>query len=542
MADASPSTTPDPAAPSSSYNHMAPYWNKVGAILAGVDAMRHTMYSSVYGPHMAVPNLRQLNRGRTGPESPYLPRFENETTEDYTRRRLHAPMTNIYSDISANLASKPFSKTCELDPSASKQLKDLQQNIDGQGNNLHVFASSYFKDAIDKAVDWILVDYTRVPPGATLADERTMGARPYWVHVSAESLVAVYSKFLNGVEVIYHARISEVGEDQSGYGEETFERVREFNREPIVDAEGRVLAYGQASWVLWEKQEDDQTKKSSWVPIDGGILSIGIIPLVPLVLGRRKGASWRIEPPMRDLVDMQIEDFQQESNLKAVTEMTAFPMYSGNGVSPPKDEQGNLLAVPVGPRGVLFAPMSQDGRHGEWKILEPAGASLTFLQTKLEKHQTEMRNLGKQPLTTTNLTVVTTANVAMKAHNAVQAWALRCKDALEQAWKITAMWVGSKESPTVKIHTDFLPDLEGKKPDMILKAEQQAIISKKTAREELHRTGVLSDDFVPEDEEQRLAEEQQGLEPEVQYDPVSGLPIAPKLVPPALTPAPAGLN
>jgi hypothetical protein len=49
-----------------------------------------------------------------------------------------------------------------------------------------------------------------------------------------------------------------------------------------------------------------------------------------------------------------------------------------------------------------------------------------------------MRNLGRQPLATANLTVVTTANVSMKAHSAVQAWALLLKDALEQAWRSPA--------------------------------------------------------------------------------------------------------
>src|SRR5262245_13941652 len=106
--------------------------------------------------------------------------------------------------------------------------------------------------------------------------------------------------------------------------------------------------------------------------------------------------------------------------------MTAFPMLVGAGVPQPAD--GSLLEVPVGPRGVLLAPLGTDGSHGDWHYIEPTAQALTFLQTDLEKLRTEMRALGMQPMATANLTVVTTANVSMKASNAVQAWALALKD------------------------------------------------------------------------------------------------------------------
>jgi hypothetical protein len=61
---------------------------------------------------------------------------------------------------------------------------------------------------------------------------------------------------------------------------------------------------------------------------------------------------------------MQIEEFQQESNLKSIKELTAFPMLAGNGVSPPdKRADGSEVIVPVGPRAVLFAPPAWTARH-----------------------------------------------------------------------------------------------------------------------------------------------------------------------------------
>lgn len=521
---------------------MAPYWHKVSAVLGGVDAMRATAATSVAGPHIPVPTLSQLNRGAAGPVSPFLPKFPNETGPDYEVRRSSAPMTNIYDDVSSNLSSKPFSKTCELTDGSAADLKKLQEDIDGQGNNLHVFSRTLFKAGLDKAIAWVLVDYTKVPLGATLADERDMGARPYWVFVPAERLLAVYSKFVAGKEVICHARIYEPCTEQRGYGEAQYERVRVFNREPLLDSLGNIYAFGPAVWELWEERDADASQsaaaiaagaqataaKKTWVPVDGGFVTIGIIPLVPFVTGQRHGTSWRVTPPLRNIVDMQVEEFQQESSLKHTRELTAFPMLTGNGVSQPKNDQGEALAVPVGPQSVLFAPMSESGQHGSWAFIEPAATSLVFLSGELEKLQNKMRELGMQPLMSANLTVITSANVALKAHNAVQAWALGLKDALEQCMRITCAWLGRpKEQPTVNVHTEFLVEVEDKGPDYLLRGQQQGIFSKLTVREELKRRRVLSDDYEPEDEDERIASEGDSLTGEEQIDPRTGLPVAP---------------
>jgi hypothetical protein len=78
---------------------------------------------------------------------------------------------------------------------------------------------------------------------------------------------------------------------------------------------------------------------------------------VPFVPVGRHGMSWKVKPAFHDIAYMQVEEFQQESNLKTIKELTAFPMLSGNGVTPPPMAR----SVPVGPRAVLFAPMGGDG-------------------------------------------------------------------------------------------------------------------------------------------------------------------------------------
>lgn len=529
-----------PKTPSSDYTSMMRYWQMVEAILGGAEKLRQPVgvgvTMGIAGPPTPPSVLSNLNRDVQVGAFEYLPKFENEADQDYQRRRRNAPLTNIYSDISRNLASKPFSKTLELAEDTPYQYKKLAENIDGQGNNLHVFASETFKAGLDKGFDWILVDYTKVPPGSTLADEQGIGARPYWVRIQAERMLAVYSDFLNGNEIFVHARIYEPTVQRVDYIEQLVERVRIFNREPIFGDvpdinQGLVIGYGLPTWEVWECQivqtteNGKTTSTETWTMIDDGNVTIGFIPLVPFRTGRRYGTTWKVDPPLRDVAYMQIEEFQQESNLKAIKELTAFPMLTGNGVNPPTEGGGQIT---IGPHKVLFAPPNSDGRPGQWAFIEPSAESLNFLKNDLEALRKGMKDLGMQPLTDANLTVVTTANVAAKAHNAVQAWALGLKDSLQQAWKFTAMWLNQKDEPLVNVHTDFGVDQEAGTELVSLQAAQTAgVISKRLQFEEMKRRGVLSDDADWEEDQQQAAEEQQGeqLQPEKMIDPVTGHPL-----------------
>lgn len=529
----------DPSKCSSDYDYCSHYWKIVSDILAGVEAMRANAIESgrIGGNPIAFLNqtTQQFAQARVEEiQSPYLPRLPNEPWNEYERRRRNAFLTNVYSDISNNLSSKPFSKDCSLNDKTPDDIKKIAENIDGLGNNLHVFAADVFKTAMDKGITWILSEFTKVPAGATLADERNLGARPYWVHIKPEKLIAVYSKFLKGQEVIFHARIDEPCTELNGYNEETYKRVRVMEREPVVNELGEIIDFGAATWALYQENTDRDPKTgkdvTTWDIIDFGVISIGVIPLIPLILGKRDGTSWRVQPPLCDLGYMQVKLFQMESNLDYTKELTAFPMLAGDGIAgtiPGQDGTSTPLVVPVGPRAVLFAPPDGNGKAGSWKFIEPAGGSLTFLQKDIDSHKMEMRDLGMQPLSAANLTVVTTANLSLKASNAVQAWALKLKDMLEQTWKITGLWTSDKTEPEVVVFTDFGVKIEGTDIADIAAAQTDGVISKHLRFDEMKRRGVLMEEADWDKDEEEKAKEQsnQVLTPEKLIDPVTGHPM-----------------
>lgn len=474
---------------------MLPYWDAVDAILGGTATMRAA-------------------------GAKYLPRFPMEDKEDWEFRRVNAKFTNIFRDIVENLAAKPFTEEAGVGEKSSERVKELAEDIDGKGNHIHVFAQSTFFNGIAYAIDWILVDYSKnVPENATVADEKRLGVRPYWVHVPAKRVIAVYSDTVSGKEILTHVRIREDVVERVGYGEVVKKRVRVFDR-----AKGEDGAYAPATWELFEEQKD-KIGNVTWASIESGKVTIQVIPLVPFTTGRRCGSAWELTPSMLDAADLQIELFQQESGLKHAKDNTCFAMLSANGVEEDKDASGKPVNLRIGPNAVLYAPPRDSGSPGSWSFIEPQTTSLKFLAEDIEKTKQDLREIGRQPLTaqTGNLTVITTAFAAQKGNSAIQAWTLNLKDTLEQAFVLTNLWLKDSTPVEVKIDTDFDVGLDDDKgPDRLLAMRASRDLSARTLWHEMQRRGTLSPEFDADAEELAIASEVPDLS---ETDPETGEPM-----------------
>jgi hypothetical protein len=64
----------------------------------------------------------------------YLLKLTNESVDDYRLRRKFAPFTNIYRDVSRNLASKPFGRESKLD-GAAQPFIDLEAFSEGRSSD-----------------------------------------------------------------------------------------------------------------------------------------------------------------------------------------------------------------------------------------------------------------------------------------------------------------------------------------------------------------------------------------------------------------------
>jgi hypothetical protein len=467
---------------------MLPYWNKTDDLIDGIDALRA--------------------EGET-----YLPKFPDEDPTDYKFRLSCTKLTNIYSDIIDGLASKPFEEPVALikgengEETAPAAISDFTQDVDGAGNTMTVFASQTFYTAVNSAIDWIFVDYSKRDPSVrSVADARRVGQRVFWSHVLARNVLWVQSAIIGGEEVLTYFKVYEPGKP---------DHIREFTRG----------ADGVVTWILYEYRETTQATADGttrFFEIDRGEISIGEIPFVPLVTGRRIGRSWKILPAMRAAADLQIELYQQESDLKYAKKLTAFPMLAANGIAPPMNPDGKTVKkIAVSPARVLYStPDSATGKVGSWSYVEPNSESLKFLAEDIKDGQQALRELGKQPLTAQagNITVITAAVAAGKAKSAVKAWAYKLKDALENALLMTAKWMNVQYDPIVHVFVDFDEYMEGEDIDALLTMSDKGKISDETLYEEMKRRTVLSSNFTTERERQRLLKQLPGDGPDTEPD------------------------
>lgn len=474
------------------YEMMYPFWEMVQTLLDGQSAM--------------------IAKGEK-----YLPKFVRESDKSYKHRLKNAKFTNLYRDIVDGLSAKPFQKEVQIkEGSASDAIvgaveKDEQQrdyrsgglieDIDGKGNHLHVFLADTFFNGIAYAVDWILVDKAPTPDNATIADERRLGARPYWVHIRAIDVIYIETARIDGKEQVVHFRIRERASVRQGWKEVIVNRVRVFNRDKLAPG-----LYANALWELFEEKDDGAGKKE-WVRIDGGSVGIGVIPVVPFITGRRKGSSWQFHPPTQDIATLQIKHYQYESNLNCTKEAAAFPILAGNGVTPDTEEDGTTIKeLEIGPGSVLYAPPNETG-NSAWTFIEPSSESMKFLAEDIDNTERQMREIGRNPLTNEsgNLTVVTTAFAAGKGNSAVQAWANDLEDAAESALQLTTMWLGDTSEPEVIVYKDFSIDLETDvAPDMLKFMRGNKDISRKSMLREAKRRDWLSPEFDAETDEKEI--------------------------------------
>jgi len=442
--------------------YMVPYWDKVEAILGGLTTIRQ------------------------GGEK-YLPRFPKEPQEDYNYRLSVSKFTNIYRDVVEGLATKPFEEEVSLigGESIPDEFIEFIEDVDGTGNNLTTFSALTFFNGINYAIDWILVDYPVVPDGTVLnrAEARARNLKPFWSHVMARNIMELETEVVGSKEVLTYVRIYEPGMNNESSTERVFRR------------DGNV--------VTWEILAGGET-------VESGTLSIPVIPMVPFITGRRDGKTWNFYPAMQDAADLQITLYQDESALQYIKTLGCYPMLAANGMKPELDENDKPVPVTIGPMRVLYGLPDGSGGHGEWRFIEPSANSLEFMKKDISQTKQDLRELGRQPLTalSTQLTTVTTSIAAGKARSAVTAWALSLKDALENALKITAMFMNSTYEPEVNVYTGFDNVLDdGSDLEALATARQSGDLSQETYWFELQRRKVLSPEFKAEDERTRILNE-----------------------------------
>lgn len=418
----------------------------------------------------------------------YLPKHPAESATAYEARLNRTVLRNYYKRTVFTLAGKVFAKGLVLKDNVPKDLKELCENIDLADTHLEVFARAVFEDAIAKGISYILVDYPSIPNADSIsrAEEKQVGARPYAVHIKAESLISFNSELIGGVETLTEIR----------YRVDYVKEVDQFKQEDYQ----RIRIIRLDTWEEWESAPG-----KPWMMVASGKWSLGFISLIPVYT--RKVGFMESEPPLEDLAWMNLEHWQIRSDQRTALSVASFPILAASGWGEKQDGK-----ITIGPMVALTA---QDP-SAKFYYVESGGAHLDAGAKELERLEDEMRYFGlqfekgqKSGDTTATEKAIDTAEGVAPLHS----WAMAFKDSLEIMLQYMDAWTNTKRDVgDIELNSDFTMTTQYEKElDILQKSRASGDLSRETYLSELQRRGILPDEFDVETEIELLADETNNL-------------------------------
>jgi hypothetical protein len=438
----------------SAYLEMEHDWALVRDLMGGTTAMR--------------------NAGET-----WLPREPKEDPDSYTVRKDRSFLYEAYPDTVDKLAQKPFIKPVTIQGELPERIGNTK-NVDNSGNSLTNFAKEVLKDAIDRGLTHLLIDFPKANPSNTRGDEKEKNINPYFTHVKAENLIGFKWKFAeSGEKKLSQIRIHEKRIEEAGsYGEQEANFIRVIN---------------ETSWELYKKSPDD---KEYWL-WDSGINTFGEIPLITFYTNRT--GFMKAKPALMKLAWLNLAHWQSYSDQRNILRFARVGILFAAGFTEDELKKG----VFVGPKK-LTGSTNPDAKL---EYVEHSGKAIEAGEKDLQKLEERMEVVGLQPLMSKGGDVKATGQALgeMKNHSSMQSWVTDLEDVFENGYKYKARWVNLEESISeefkVDIFSDFIVPFIGKDDSKtVIELYDRHLITGETTVKEVKRRGTLSEVVDPEKE------------------------------------------
>lgn len=452
----------DPSTPSLAYQKMSPRWHLLNTILGGTEAMREA-------------------------GSKYLPQHHNEPYDVYDERLERSVLTNVTELTLDFLVGKPFAKQVMLNEDVPPQLVEYAEDIDLQGNDLHRFCQLWFREALLKGYAHVLIDTPAMSEAVTLADQRRLNLRPYWVQITPDNLIAAEARRVRGKEMLTHVRF--------------YERETEFDGFEQVE-QVYIVAYDLIDLVGAGDPDDFRVQRTRYRYAKGrkGVHGEWEVDVPPVITGLKqinlvtfyaaRDDFMECKPPLLDLAYLNVAHWQSESDQRSILTVSRFPILAASGVTE-YDQQGATI---IGPHGLL----QLDDPAARFYYVEHSGAAIEAGRKDLQDLEARMAMYGAQLLTKRPDRETASARILDEAAvvSPLQRMTYGFMDAVANALYLTAQLIGLDDGGTVTVNTDF-----GLSADEIV--DLQTLVAMRKDREisheafinELKRRGVLHEKF-----------------------------------------------
>ena len=418
----------------------------------------------------------------------YLPQEHFEDSEEWAARMAKTTLFPAFKDAVDSMTGKPLGKPILLE-GVAPSIEDALEDADLAGRDLDSFARAWFRQSLVDGIGWVLVDYPRVPQGATLKQERDIGARPYLVHIPLVAVCGWKTEIVGGVLRLTQFRWKEIAEEADGeFGTKTVKRIKVW--EP-----GEVRAY-----VMVEGEWTLDAESSGPVTID-------YIPIVCFAPGRT--GYFTAVPPLEELAWLNILHWQSSSDQRNILHYARSPVFAADNLPEelPRDKDGNPV-VKIGPSNMFIG-------YKNLRYVEHSGAAIGAGRQDLGDLEARMSVIAGRVLTRENGPDSSATESALKAKDGsskLRQWAWDFQDRLEEVLIYMAAWTGeAMPQGIVKLSDEWDERLEPAFLATALQARTAGQISQRTWLYIAQKYDMLPNGVTIDDEISQLGAE--GPEP-----------------------------
>jgi hypothetical protein len=369
----------------------------------------------------------------------YLPQMSRETNERYRDRLNSTVLYDAFKHTVDSMAGRPFGQPVQLGAGATPFYEDFIQDVDLAGTDLTSFGRELLSDMLVYGKCHFLVEYpntyrlqSALGRALTVADERDLGIRSYFVRVSPDQVIGWRGDRVGGRERLEQVRIrfSVIEPSASSAWDETEKNfVAVFTPEFIE---------------VWEQTDNED----EWRMVDEPYPNtLGEIPLVTVYANRQ--ALLKAYPPLEGLGYLNAKHWQQQSDQDQIEKVARVPMLFFKGFA---DE--DIAAVEVGP----YKLFGNRNSESDIKMVETSGDAVRVGRESLKDLVEQMESMAMQPLQRTpgNPTATQIAVDAAQNVSDLESYVMLLERGLGQGLAFAAAWQGlPAEEPEVKINQDF---------------------------------------------------------------------------------------
>ena len=291
-----------------------------------------------------------------------------------------------------------------------------------------------------------LVDFPAPTDARTLAEERALNRRPYWIEIEPKNIYGWRLDRDSNYGSLIQVRIAEKAVVPDGdFGEKVYDQVR-------VIEPGRYRVYRQDEQ---EKQlqgsatypgsyDQTTTAGGQYEIVEQGSYGLEDIPLITVYANKVETMCSR--PPLLDIAYLNLAHFQRQADLIHSLHIASQPMLVMEGW----DDQTKDMAISVN-----YAMATQPGNKVYY--VEPASSAFEAQSAEVQELQQQMSSLGISTLSQQKH-VAESADARrldrIDTNSMLAMVSMDLESGLQKSYNLAANYLGI-EPPEVKISRDF---------------------------------------------------------------------------------------